>query len=292
MPSTSSASRPASSRASWIASTAVSEIGRPMSLAKGRWPMPTIATRSWMRRKRSSPGSCTVIRLPRDFATAQMRPDLAGEFGDRVEQLRAREDVVVAGAGDAQEALRLARRSEQALAECEGHDLVAIAVRDEDRDGDRPDARERVEAIADEGRQRSIVAAGDVPERRPRRDDGDAGARAHARQVDRDGTAERFAEADDRQVPGAVVGRLGIEIDAGLARPALAAPVAAVVVGQHVDAACGERERDVDASGDVPGVAVRPDERGPRVARRDVPRMYTDVVAGGDPALLDARRRA
>src|SRR2546426_3360382 len=53
MPSTSSAWRPASSSASWIASTAVSEIGRPMSLANGRWPMPTIATRSWMRRKRS-----------------------------------------------------------------------------------------------------------------------------------------------------------------------------------------------------------------------------------------------
>src|SRR5438093_5090776 len=53
MPSTSSAWRPASSSASWIASTAVSEMGRPMSLANGRWPMPTIATRSWMRRKRS-----------------------------------------------------------------------------------------------------------------------------------------------------------------------------------------------------------------------------------------------
>src|SRR5439155_1270105 len=167
----------------------------------------------------------TVVASPAAFATAQMRPDLAGEFGDRVEQLRAREDVVVAGAGDAQEALRLARRREQALAECEGHDLVAIAVRDEDRDGDRPDARERVEAIADQGRQRSIVAAGDVPQRRPRGDDGDTGAGAHARQVDRDGAAERFAEADDRQPPGAVVGRLGIEIDAGLARAALTAPV-------------------------------------------------------------------
>src|SRR5437867_3269331 len=130
------------SSASWIASTAVSEMGRPMSLAKGRWPMPTIATRSWMRRKRSSPGSCTVIRLPRAFATAQMGPDLAREFGDRVEKPRALEHVVVVRAGDAQEALRLARRGEQALAEREGHDLVAIAVRDEDQDGERPDARE------------------------------------------------------------------------------------------------------------------------------------------------------
>src|SRR5206468_7885028 len=179
MPSTSSASRPASSRASWIASTAVSEIGRPMSLAKGRWPMPTIATRSWMRRKRSSPGSCTVIRLPRAFATAQMGPDLAREFGDRVEKPRALEHVVVVRALDAEEALRLARRGEQALAQREGHDLVAIAVGDEHGHGEARDAGERVEAIADEDRKRSIVTAGDVPERRPRRDDGDAGAWAH-----------------------------------------------------------------------------------------------------------------
>src|SRR5437667_12829293 len=40
-----------------------------------------------------------------------------------------------------------------------------------------------------------------------------------------------------------------------------------------------------------PGVAMRPDERGPRLACWDVPSVYTDVVAGGDPAPLDARRR-
>src|SRR5207245_5020854 len=150
---------------------------------KGRWPMPTTATRSWMRRN-------TVIRLPRASATAQMRPDPAREFGDRVEEARAREHVVVVSTGDAHEALRLARRGEQPLAEREGHDLVAIAVGDEDRDGERPDARERVEAIAHQGRQRPVVTAGDVPERRPGRDDGDARAWSGGGQVDRDGAAE------------------------------------------------------------------------------------------------------
>src|SRR2546422_4425159 len=137
------------------------------------------------------------------------------------------------------------------------------------------------------------MAAGDVTERRPRGDDSDAGALAGCRQPDRDGAAQGFAEADDRQValPYAVVGGLGVEVDAGLARPALAAPVAAVVVGKHVEPARRELEGEVDASGDVAGVAVRPDEHRAGVARRDVPAVETELVPGGDPALLDARRR-
>src|SRR5439155_12504584 len=273
MPSTSSASRPASSRASWIASTAVSEMGRPMSLAKGRWPMPTIATRSWMRRN-------TGIRLARASATVQMRPDPACEFGDRVEQRRAREHVVVMTAGQAHEAFRLVRRGEQALTEREGHDLVAIAVGNADRDGEGPDAGERVEALADQDRDRPVVAASDIAERRPRGDDGHAGARAGGGQVDRDGARQGFARADDRQapIPHAVVGGLRVEVDPGLARPALAAPVAPIVVGQHVDTARRELERDVDASGDVPRVAVLPDEHGPALASPHVPGMETDLL--------------
>ena len=62
MPSRSSPSRPASSRAIWMASTAVSEIGRPMSFANGKWPIPTTATLSWMRRKRSRSKSSVGTR--------------------------------------------------------------------------------------------------------------------------------------------------------------------------------------------------------------------------------------
>src|SRR5947208_7812632 len=58
--------------------------------------------------------------------------------------------------------------------------------------------------IADQGRQRSIVAAGDGPQRRPRGDGGDTAAGAPARQADRDGAATRLAAADARQRPGPV----------------------------------------------------------------------------------------
>ena len=46
MPSMSDGRSPASSSASLEASSAVTSSARPMSLAKGSWPMPTIAARS------------------------------------------------------------------------------------------------------------------------------------------------------------------------------------------------------------------------------------------------------
>ena len=86
---------------------------------------------------------------------------LVRERSDRADERRGVEDVVVPGAGHADEALRDRRRGEEGLAEGVGDDLVPVAVRDEERYGERAEAGERVEALPGEGGERSEVVAGD-----------------------------------------------------------------------------------------------------------------------------------
>ena len=72
------------------------------------------------------------------------------------------EDVVVPGAGDAQEALRFRSCREQTLAELIGHDLVTIAVGGEEGHLESVRQRKAVEAVAGKRRERAIVTPGDI----------------------------------------------------------------------------------------------------------------------------------
>ncbi len=200
------------------------------------------------------------------------------------------------GAGDAEEALRLLRRREQPLSQLEGDDLVLVAVGDEDRRGHARQARQRVEPVARERAERAVVPARDVGQPRERRHRDDRPARAPGGDLDGDRPAQGFPEAHDgRRVRPArhqvVEGGGRVEVDAGLVGRALAAPVAAVVVGEDPESAGGQRGQQRPARVDVPRVAVRPQEHRAAVARRDVPRVQAHAVRGGDPALLHAGGR-
>src|SRR5213594_3870024 len=155
MPSTSSTRRPASSSASWIASTAVSEMGRPMSLANGRWPMPTIATRSWRRRKRSrSRGS-----VMRDSAEAQReleRPVYGRQLLGHQLSERRRQRLLVDG-GDGVEVGDTPSR--QAVLLAEGH----LGRNPPDARGDRGDGHELAERIRLVARQQHYRPASARP---------------------------------------------------------------------------------------------------------------------------------
>jgi hypothetical protein len=109
-----------------------------------------------------------------------------------------------------------------------------------------------------------------------------------------DGGAERFAEVEHagrldvvaREQRGA--GGLGVGVGRVLARAAGAAPVAAVVEQQDIEARGGEQTGVRDAVGDVPGVAVAVQDM---ADRRDGRRREPAVAAAGDLDLLDPRRR-
>src|SRR5205823_4897644 len=90
---------------------------------------------------------------------------LVREAGDRIEHPRRREHVVVTRPGGTDEPLRLRGGGEEPLAEDERDGRIAIAVRDEQGNRERPYARQGVEASAGEERDRTVVRAGDVPQR-------------------------------------------------------------------------------------------------------------------------------
>src|SRR5262249_61693355 len=141
------------------------------------------------------------------------------------------------------EGLRRVRGGEQATPDLEADGPVAIAVRDEHRDMEAPDALQGVEA--DGARERTHTRP-EIAHVCQCGDDSDPGARATRSEVERHHAAERLAESDDargRHPAGAlavVCGR-GVAVEAGLARPPRAAAAPAVVEGEHVEAARGER---------------------------------------------------
>src|SRR5688500_14887160 len=77
-------------------------------------------------------------------------------------------EVVVAGVVGEPAALGLARGGEDRLAEANGNDRVATAVRDEDRHADLAERVEHVEAVLEEevDRDPPVVMRGDVGEAR------------------------------------------------------------------------------------------------------------------------------
>src|SRR4029453_17896500 len=149
------------------------------------------------------------------------------------------------------------------------------------------DAAERIEAAAGEPAGRAVVYARHVAPRTERRDPDDGGTWPHGREPDGHRAAQRLAERDDaccgeRQ---AVVRRLDVAVKAPFAgcTPPTAGP--AVVVGEDPDPAGGERLQDRRTAGDVPGVAVRPDERRRPLRSDRVPGVQLYAVGGREPAL-------
>ena len=106
------------------------------------------------------------------------------------------------GTVHANEALRRWRGREQALAEFERHDLVAVAVCDQEGGPEVRDAGERVEAASREPPEQTVVPAGDLGQRREGRHQNDAGTRTLRREPERDGAAERLPKPTMR--PGGV----------------------------------------------------------------------------------------
>jgi hypothetical protein len=96
------------------------------------------------------------------------------------------------------EALRRRRGREQALAELERLNLVAVAVRDQEGGPEVRDAGERVEAVSREPPEQTVVPAGDLGQRREGRHQSDAGTRTLRREPERHGAAERLPEARQR----------------------------------------------------------------------------------------------
>src|SRR5262245_66607178 len=101
------------------------------------------------------------------------------------------------GTVHANEALRRRRSREQALTELEGHDLVTVAVRDQERGPEASDAGERVEAGSGEPPEQAVVPASDRGQSGEGRHQNDAGTRTLRREPQRHGTAERLSEAND-----------------------------------------------------------------------------------------------
>src|SRR5437899_3008600 len=79
MPSMSEGRRPASSSASFAASSAVTSSGRPMSLANGSWPMPAIAVRSF-----SDPGRVYHTGSGKGERSSAAPPPMIGGYGSVV----------------------------------------------------------------------------------------------------------------------------------------------------------------------------------------------------------------
>src|SRR5262249_25018584 len=219
-----------------------------------------------------------------------------GESGKRVEEVRVLQHGVMSGAGDPNEGLRGVRGGEQTTPDLEADGLVAIAMGDEYRDVEAPDALEGVEA---DGARERTHARPEIAHACQRGDDGDPGARATRSEVERHHAAERLAEGDDerRRHPAgalAVVCGHSVAVEAGLAQPSRAAAAPAVVEGKHVEATVGELLQNVWTPRNADAVAVRPQE-GRRASRRPtagprIPGVEALAVGRGDPPLIHSPR--
>src|SRR5436190_8483638 len=106
---------------------------------------------------------------------------------------------------------------------------------DQHRRPQLPNARKAIEAVAPEQAERAVMRPAHIAQPGEGCDENEGGARALRGELDRDGAAERLAEADEtarRNPLGAdgVVGGLCIAVDTRLRRLTFAPTVAAVVV--------------------------------------------------------------
>jgi hypothetical protein len=145
----------------------------------------------------------------------------------------------------------------------ERHDVVAVAVEDEQRDVQVADALQaRVGVRHERRRDERVMHAGHRTDVGERRQEHESRGRVRARQLDRDAAAERLAQVEDarRVDPGLFpeARESGVRVAVGpvLVRSAAAPAVAAIVEQHHVEAHGGEQLGVQHAVADVARVAV------------------------------------